>query len=148
MIVKDWVEEMLHDDEAFSKEGNSPKKRPQIQGIRGFYDTEQKEIESPFRKKKGGLSKLTLTNLAEAQPRKQAALEDELGTVLTKLQQKRDEFGALQKQSKSAIAATYSRDQLAELPKRWAESLEFQTPPDGVDYAEFSQDNKQHFNEI
>ena len=85
MIVKDWVEEMLHDDEAFSKEGNSPKKRPQIQGIRGFYDTEQKEIESPFRKKKGGLSKLTLTNLAEAQPRKQAALEDELGTVLTKL---------------------------------------------------------------
>ena len=29
-------------------------------------------------------------------------------------------------------------------------SLEFATPPDGdnVDYAEFSQDNKQHFNEI
>ena len=85
MIVKDWVEETLHDDEEFSKEGKSPKKRPQIQGIRGFYDTEQKEIESPFRKKKGGLSKLTLTNLGEAKPRKQEALEVELQDVLQKL---------------------------------------------------------------
>ena len=85
MIVKDWVEEMLIDGEEFSKEGKSPKKRPQIQGIRGFYDTEQKEIESPFRKKKGGLSKLTLTNLGDAKPRKQEALEQEMKSVLTKL---------------------------------------------------------------
>ena len=82
MIVKDWVEEMLIDGEEFPKEGKSPKKRPQIQGIRGFYDTEQKEIESPFRKKKGGLSKLTLTNLGDAKPRKQEALEAELQEVL------------------------------------------------------------------
>ena len=48
------------------------------------------------------------------------------------------------------MAETYTKDQLAELPKQWAESLEFRTPPDGnnIDYAEFSQDNKQHFNEI
>jgi len=39
---------------------------------------------------------------------------------------------------------------MADLPKQWAESLEFKSPPDGnnADYAEFSQDNKQHFNDI
>ena len=34
MIVKDWADEFVsHYDEA------SPKKRPDIQGIKGFYDT-------------------------------------------------------------------------------------------------------------
>ena len=55
MIVKDWIEEFVSDyDET------SPKKRPQIQGIRGFYDSQQVEIESPMRKKKGGLIKLSV----------------------------------------------------------------------------------------
>ena len=55
MIVKDWIEEFVNDyDET------SPKKRPQIQGIKGFFESEQKEIESPMRKKKGGLKKLSL----------------------------------------------------------------------------------------
>jgi len=60
MIVKDWAEEFVSNyDEA------SPKKRPQVQGIRGFYDSQQVEIQSPFRKKKkGGLVKLELNSLS------------------------------------------------------------------------------------
>ena len=42
-------------------ESPSPKKRPQIQGIKGFYDSEQVEVQSPWRKKKTGLGKLALS---------------------------------------------------------------------------------------
>jgi Uma2 family endonuclease len=39
MIVKDWAEEIVSQfDEA------SPKKRPDVQGIKGFYDSQQVEI--------------------------------------------------------------------------------------------------------
>ena len=53
---------------------SSPKKRPHVIGIGGWQD-DRVEIESPWRKKKGGLNRLTLTNIADAQPRKQEALE-------------------------------------------------------------------------
>ena len=50
----------LQIDSQYMENNSSPKKRPQIQGIKGYYESEQVEIESPFRKKKGGLSKLSL----------------------------------------------------------------------------------------
>jgi hypothetical protein len=39
---------------------------------------------------------------------------------------------------------------MADLPKQWAESLEFKTLPDGnnEEYAEFTQEKKHHFDDI
>ena len=45
-----------------SKDDESPKKRPNVVGIKGFTsDVEQPEIESPMRKKKKGLDKLKIS---------------------------------------------------------------------------------------
>jgi hypothetical protein len=69
-------------------------------------------VESPFRRKKkeGGLQKLTLTNLADAKPRKQEALEQELQVVLRNLQSKKDEFQVLRAKSKEDIGQSYTKD--------------------------------------
>ena len=70
---------------------------------------DQPEVESPFRKKKGGLQKLTLVNMADAQPSKHEALEQELKVVIKNLEQKRVEFQALQARTKQDISESHTK---------------------------------------
>ena len=101
MIVKDWAEETVHSyDEA------SPKKRPDIQGIQGFYDTQQVEVSSPMRKKKkGGLVKLNLQvegNKPAADNQKAVeGLQSRLDQILSELTQKKSEFQGFQSMERS-----------------------------------------------
>ena len=53
---------------------------------------------------------MTLTNLADAKPRKQEALEQELQVVLRNLQSKKDEFQVLRAKSKEDIGQSYTKD--------------------------------------
>ena len=129
-------------------EAPSPKKRPHLTGIQSYKESEQKEIDSPFRRRKeGGLQKLTLSNIATeaAQPaNSNAALEKELENVKTRLQTKKDHFVAMQETECCAESScklhAMKHGEINEIAKEMALFIEFKTPSDCTQeqYVEFS----------
>ena len=122
-------------------EAPSPKKRPHLVGIKSYTESEQKEIDSPFRRRKeAGLQKLTLSNMA-SEPAKpansNAALKEELENVKTRLQAKRDAFVAMQETECCAESSckvqhldSLKNGEIVEIPKEMANFIEFKTPSD------------------
>lgn len=77
-------------------DSSSPKKRPEITGINGFYEDQKVEVASPMRKKKkGGLVKLSL-NLDETKDQDASTtLQKQMDQILAKLEEYRAEFNKL-----------------------------------------------------
>ena len=99
-----------------------------MEGIKGFYESEQKEIESPFRKKKGGLQKLSLKVSAMKKREKDDPLNAQLQSILKTLEKKQQEFMSLQGKQKQEIVALYEKNDLTNLIKEWAGQFDFKTP--------------------
>lgn len=97
-----------------SKDGESPKKRPNIVGIKGFSaQDDQPEIDSPMRKKKKGLDSLKISKEpCEVPEKKFENLEKKFAVVLGNFESKKYEFEDLKKQPKSILYKMKVSDKL------------------------------------
>jgi len=87
-----------------SKDDESPKKRPNVVGIKGFSETEPAEIDSPMRKKKKGLDKLKISQEpCEVPGNKFENLEKKFSVVMANFESKKYEYEDLRKHSKSIL---------------------------------------------
>ena len=88
-------------------DSDSPKKKPNVIGIKGFTDSinDQPEIDSPMRKKKKGLDKLKISQEVCENPAetKFDDLEKKFEAVLTNFSLKKAEFENLKKMGKQEL---------------------------------------------
>jgi len=130
---------------ASAKEDESPKKRPDIVGIRGFSEgvEDQPEIDSPMRrKKKGGLDSLKISQEPCEAPapekNKFENLEKKFELVLTNYESKKLEFDDLKKQHKSVLHKMKTSGKLQQLRTDWQKSLEMQLSENEEGLVEFN----------